>query len=149
MVDVASPPRSTTGVSIWRNLPENKHIEVDTYLTLKADSDALEGGLRNADATLQELLEELNAIGPERKNLRFYAQKRHSIERSEAIHQHIIGALIETLLDSSPAEKSYPTPNSQAAIVDSITARYEGLPGLSKRSLDEKFAAARRSLSQN
>ncbi|MCH5487725.1 hypothetical protein [Pseudomonas syringae] len=84
-------------------LPDNKHIEVDTYLTLKADRDALEVKLRNADATLQELLEELNAIGLERENLRSLAKKRHLSERSEATYQHIIGALIETLLGSSPA----------------------------------------------
>ncbi|SET63972.1 hypothetical protein SAMN03159512_02956 [Pseudomonas sp. NFR09] len=128
---------------------ENEHISFGTYLTLRADREALEVELKASDAALRELLEELKAIGLERESLRALVKAQGKLsERSETGYQHVIGALLETLLGSSPAGKPNSVFDSQAAIVDSITAHYEGTPGLSKRSLDEKFAAARRSLSR-
>ncbi|WP_237142528.1 hypothetical protein [Pseudomonas azotoformans] len=133
---------------LFGNLPaENEQISFGTYLTLRADREALEVELKASDAALRELLEELKAIGLERESLRALVKAQGKLsERSETGYQHVIGALLETLLGSSPAGKPNSVFDSQAAIVDSITAHFEGTPGLSKRSLDEKFAAARRSL---
>ena len=130
-------------------LAENEQISFGTYLTLRADREALEVELKASDAALRELLDELKAIGLERESLRALVKAQGKLsERSETGYQHVIGALLETLLGSSPAGKPNSVFDSQTAIVDSITAHYEGTPGLSKRSLDEKFAAARRSLSR-
>lgn len=135
---------------LFGKLPaENEQISFGTYLTLRADREALEVQLKASDAALRELLEELKTIGLERESLRALVKAQGKLsERSETGYQHVIGALLETLLGSSPAGKPNSVFDSQAAIVDSITAHYEGIPGLSKRSLDEKFAAARRSLSR-
>lgn len=135
---------------LFGELPaESQQISFDSYLTLRADREALEVKLKASDAALRELLEELKAIGLERESLRALVKAQGKLsERSETGYQHVIGALLETLLGSSPAGKPNSVFDSQAAIVDSITAHYEGTPGLSKRSLDEKFAAARRSLSR-
>jgi hypothetical protein len=135
---------------LFGNQPSvNEQISFGTYLTLQANRDALEIELKASSAALRELLEELDAIGLERERLRALAKTQGKLsERSEIGYQRVIGALLETLLGSSPAGKPNSVFDSQAAIVDSITAHYEGTPGLSKRSLDEKFAAARRSLSQ-
>ena len=135
---------------LFGKLPaENEQISFGTYLMLRADRDALEVTLKQSDAALREILEELTAIGLERESLRALVKTQGKLsERSETGYQHVIGALLETLLGSSPAGKPNSVFDSQAAIVDSITAHYEGTPGLSKRSLDEKFAAARRSLSR-
>lgn len=133
---------------LFGKLPtENEQISFGTYLTLRADRDALEIELKASDAALRELLEELKAVGLERESLRALVNAQGELsERSETGYQHVIGALLGTLLGSSPVGKPNSVFDSQAAIVDSITAHYEGIPGLSKRSLDEKFAAARRSL---
>lgn len=135
---------------LFEKLPaENEQISFGTYLSLRADRDALEVELKASDAALRELLEELKAIGLERESLHTLVKAQGKLsERSETGYQHVIGALLATLLGSSPAGKPNSVFDSQAAIVDSITAHYEGTPGLSKRSLDEKFAAARRSLSR-
>lgn len=134
---------------LFGKLPsENERISIGTYLTLRADRDALEVQLKASNNALRELLEELEAIGLERENLRVLVKAQGKLsERSETGYQHVIGALLETLLGSSPAGKPNSVFDSQASVVDSITAHYEGITGLSKRSLDEKFAAARRSLS--
>lgn len=129
---------------------ETERVSFGTYLTLRADRDALEVHLKKTENSLRELLEELNAIGLERENLRALAKTQGRLsERSETGYLHVIGALVDTLLGSTPAGKPNSVFMSQAAIVDSITAHYEGVSGLGKRSLDEKFAAARRSLSRS
>lgn len=135
---------------LFGELPvDNPRITFGTYLTLRADREALEVKLKASETTLHDLLEELKTIGLEREELRALVKTQGKLsERSEMGYKHVIGALVETLLGSSPAGKPNSVFDSQAAIVDSITAHYEGTPGLSKRSLDEKFAAARRSLSR-
>ncbi|WPN25844.1 hypothetical protein [Pseudomonas marginalis] len=70
-------------------------------------------------------------------------------ERSELTYHNIIGALVSLLLDHSPAGKPLSVFTNQAAIVDAIVARHKDVPGLSKRTLDEKFAVANRSLKKN
>lgn len=136
---------------LFGKLPaENEQISFGTYLTLRADRDALEIQLKANETALQELLEELKANGLERENLQVLVKTQNQLsERSEAGYQRVIAALLETLLGSSPAGKPNSVFDSQASIVDSITAHYDGIPSLSKRSLDQKFAAARRSLSRD
>ena len=53
---------------------------------------------------------------------------------------------VNTTLDVSPAGKPLSVFRNQAALVDAITARDPTIPGLSKRTLDAKFAAANRVL---
>lgn len=128
---------------------EEGRISVGTYLTLRADRDALEAQLKTNLTEYQAILEELRIIGLERDTLHSLVQAGGVIsDRSETGYQRVIGTLIETLLGSSPAGKPNSVFDSQASIVDSITSHYEGVPGLSKRSLDDKFASARRSLSR-
>ncbi|WP_081015297.1 MULTISPECIES: hypothetical protein [Pseudomonas] len=133
-----------------RKTPDESKISIDTYLTLRADRDALEVKLRAIEIAHEALLEELKAIGLERERLHSLVETRGELnDRSEAGYLCVIGALLETLLGSSPGGVPNSVFKSQAAIVDSITAHFEGVLGLSKRSLDKKFAAARRSLSRN
>jgi hypothetical protein len=127
----------------------NQQISFATYLTLQADRDALDVRLKANESAHQTLLEELRKIGLERENLRVLVEAHGELsDRSEIGYQRVIGALLETLLGFSPSGKPNSVFDSQASIVDSITSHYAGLPGLSKRSLDEKFAAARRSISR-
>ncbi|UII69654.1 hypothetical protein LVW35_18465 [Pseudomonas sp. HN11] len=129
--------------------PADEQINIGTYLTLRADKDALEIELKANRTALRELLEDLKSVGLERDNLRALGKAQGKLsERSETGYQRVIGALLETLLGTSPAGKPNSVFDSQAAIVDSITAHFEGIPGLSKRTLDEKFATARRSFSR-
>ncbi|WP_434702755.1 hypothetical protein J3P85_17605 [Pseudomonas sp. Z1-12] len=124
-------------------------VRYDTYLILQADREALQVQLKAAEARLQELIDELTAAGLERESLRSLAENKKDVsEQSKASFLNIIGALVETMLGSSEAGRRHSIFNSQASIVDSITAHYGEVPGLGKRSLDEKFAAGRRSLAQ-
>ncbi|QYN03673.1 hypothetical protein K1T36_11145 [Pseudomonas protegens] len=129
--------------------PDHESIRYGTYLILLADRDALQVQLKSTETKLQELMAELAAAGLERENLRSLADSAKEISgQSKAGFLNVIGALINTMLGSSESGRRHSIFDSQASIVDSITAHYGDVPGLSKRSLDEKFAAGRRSLTQ-
>ena len=66
---------------------------------------------------------------------------------TETVYQNIIGALIEIMLAKSPAGKPFSVFESQASIIDSLAAHFPGAPGIAKRTLEEKFAEGKRSLS--
>lgn len=128
---------------------DQEKIHYSTYLILQADRDALQVQLKATEAKLQMLSDELTAAGLERENLRVLAEnRRQPSDHSRTTFLNITGALVELILGSSKAGRRHSIFDSQASIVDSITAHYDGVKGLSKRSLDEKFAAGRRSLAQ-
>lgn len=125
-------------------------ISLGVYFALQAERDIL---LRERD-TLQRQLQDVEAdlrkLGLEQESLKLLVTAQGQLsERSEHIYLQIIGALLNTFLDSSPAGKPLSVFRSQSAIVDAITARHNNIPGLSKRTLDAKFAAANRSLKKN
>lgn len=120
-----------------------------TYLILKADRDALQVQLKATEAKLQALINDLKATGLELENLRMFADHKQQIsDQSKTSFLNVIGALVNIMLGSSSAGRKHSIFDSQASIVDSITAHYGGVAGLSKRSLDEKFAAGRRSIAK-
>lgn len=86
---------------------ENDQINIGTYLALQADREALEIQLKATESALQELIEELQALGLERESLRSLVKTQDQLsDRSEVGYQCIIGVLLETLLGSSPSGKS-------------------------------------------
>jgi hypothetical protein len=74
--------------------------------------------------------------------------KQQLNDQSKARYLNVTGALVDLILDSTEAGRKHSIFESQASIVNSITSHHDGVKGLSKRSLDEKFAAGRRSLAQ-
>ncbi|GAA4403165.1 hypothetical protein [Quisquiliibacterium transsilvanicum] len=66
--------------------------------------------------------------------------------RAETTYLNIIGGLIGLMLGKSPGGQPLSVYDSQAAIIAALLAHHEGKPGMSERSLEQKFAAAKRSL---
>lgn len=124
-------------------------INVSTYLALQADRDALQLQVKNIEAAYQQLLNELEAVGLEKENIHHLLKANGKVsDRSETAYLHIIGAMVSLFLGHSPSGKPHSVFRSQAAIVDALTAHHKNLSGITKRTLDEKFAAAKRSLSK-
>lgn len=122
-------------------------ISLGVYFALQAERDALLRERNTLQHQLQELEADLQALGLEQESLKAMIKTQGQLSRrSEHTYLQIIGALVNTVLDLSPAGKPLSVFKNQSAIVDAITARYKDIPGLSKRTLDEKFAAANRSL---
>ncbi|MBS7600837.1 hypothetical protein [Pseudomonas sp. RC2C2] len=78
---------------------------------------------------------QLDAVGP-------------ASEASASVHHTIIGALLVVMLDKSRSGQPRSIYKTQAAVVDAITTLFPNMPGLSKRTLDRKFALARRLFAQ-
>ncbi|WP_448125426.1 hypothetical protein [Pseudomonas veronii] len=125
----------------------HENVSIGTFLALQADRDTLLRERNTLQHHLQDILVDLRAIGLERDDLQAMVKTHGQLsERSELTYQNIIGALLNLFLDQSPAGHPLSVFKSQSAIVDAIIARYSEVPGLSKRTLDEKFAAANRNL---
>lgn len=131
------------------SLDQQGAISIGTYLALQADRNALQVQVKNIETAYQQLLDELEAVGLERESIHHLLKTNSKVnDRSETAYLHIIGALVRLFLDHSPSGKPHSVFRSQAAIVDALTAHFKNLSGISKRTLDEKFAAAKRSLSK-
>ncbi|EJN17870.1 hypothetical protein PMI36_05287 [Pseudomonas sp. GM79] len=132
-----------------QSLDQQGDISIGIYLALQADRDALQLQIKDIETAYQQLLNELEAVGLEKENIHHLIKTNSKVsDRSETAYLHIIGAMVSLFLDHSPSGKPHSVFRSQAAIVDALTAHHKNLPGISKRTLDEKFAAAKRSLSK-
>ncbi|MES3707399.1 hypothetical protein QC590_04035 [Pseudomonas putida] len=69
-------------------------------------------------------------------------------DTSEAMHNMLVGAVLEVTLSKSKTGQRQSIYPSQAALVEAITLRFPGVRGLSKSTLDRRFADARRHLAQ-
>jgi len=122
-------------------------ISADAYRALKAEHDKLEKRLENTKSEYKKLLGEKDAIELERDSLKAMVDKMGTPgERSESTYLNIIGAMLELMLRKSPGGQPYSTFVSQAAIISALLAHHEGKPGIAARTLEEKFAAAKRNL---
>lgn len=68
--------------------------------------------------------------------------------RAETTYLHLIGAMLHLLLAESPAGQPYSVFRSQEAIITALVAHHSDRLGVSERTLQSKFAAARRALSK-
>jgi len=66
--------------------------------------------------------------------------------RAEATYLNTIGAMLELVLGKTPAGKPQSVFESQGAIIDALIAHHGTKPGISKTTLEAKFAEARRRL---
>ncbi|KFX25869.1 hypothetical protein KP24_04110 [Pectobacterium atrosepticum] len=67
-------------------------------------------------------------------------------ERSESTYLTIIGALISLYNQRSPSGQAYTLFNSQDAVISALIAHYGDKRGVSKSTLESKFAQAKRQL---
>lgn len=68
--------------------------------------------------------------------------------RGETTYLHILGALLTLLLGSSPSGQRYSSFASQEAIISALIAHHGDRLGIAERTLQAKFAAARRALAK-
>lgn len=67
-------------------------------------------------------------------------------DRAEATYLHIIGSMLELMLSNSPSGRPYSCFSTQEAIVSALIAHRSGTMGITERTLNGKFANARRKL---
>ena len=133
--------------------PENiEHLEcvtLNAYLSVQAERDFYAREFEKMHQAFDSLAVEMAAY-KEREH-EFAAQLEAVGPASEAsarVHHTIIGALLAVMLDTSQSGKPRSIYKTQTAVVDAITTLFPGIAGLSKRTLDRKFAQARRLFAQ-
>ena len=122
-------------------------INADSFRALQADRDAVKAELEKAKARAADTMAEMNAMRGERDSLRAMVDKMSALgDRAETTYLNIVGGLVALMLGKSPAGKAQSVFDNQAAIIAALLAHHDGKPGISARTLEEKFAAAKRSL---
>lgn len=123
-------------------------FNVDSFLALQAESKANLLNFEKMTSQLNEVSSKYYALVGERDSLKAMIDKQFATpsERSETTYLNIIGGLLELLLGESPSGKPYSSFETQDAIIEAMLAYNEDKQGISKRTLQEKFAAAKRNL---
>ena len=122
-------------------------INADAFRALQADRDAVRVELEKTKARAADTLVEINAMRGERDSLRAMVDKMSAPgDRAETTYLNIIGGLLTLMLGKSPAGKAQSVFDNQTAIIAALLGHHDGKPGISARTLEEKFAAAKRSL---
>lgn len=125
-------------------------INADSFRALQSERDALKVRIKKATEAYRTLKHECDTIISERDSLKAKVDKMAApSERAETTYLNIIGGLLGLMLGKSPAGKQQSIFNNQAAIISALLGHYEGKSGISARTLEEKFAAAKRSLSSS
>ena len=124
-------------------------ISLGAYLAQSAELQAQQRELEKLRQELITLSSDLEALLSERQ-----AQSNQldgydvPSELSNMVFHMIIGSLLEVTLGKSRDGQVQSIYKNQAAIVQAIITRCPTIPGLSKRTLDRKFAEARRNLAK-
>lgn len=122
-------------------------INADSFRALQADRDAARAELEKAKVWAAKTISEMDAMRGERDSLREMVDKANApSERAETTYLNIIGGLLALMLGKSPSGKPQSVFDNQAAIIAALLGHHEGRPGISARTLEDKFAAAKRSL---
>ena len=116
-------------------------INADAFRALQADRDALKVRIDKAEEWAKATVAEKSALRAERDSLRAMVGRQESPgPRSETTYLNMIGAMLAMLLNPRPGR------DSSAAIIRELVSNYGDKPGISKASLENKFAEAVRSL---
>lgn len=118
-------------------------ITVDVVHALVLERDALAAQLKQRDREIQALRTQLKRLSPEGK---LEASTSTLSERSETTYLHIVAALLRLLLGQSPSGQPYSSFRSEDAIMSALIATHGHRLGISERTLQAKFAAAKRAL---
>lgn len=150
---------------VWfaRNYPDEKpaflfpqlvdHAEcvsLTTHLALQAEQNASMRTIENMRRTHATTVADLEALTALNRTLsaRLDAFGIPS-EASESMQNMLVGAVLAVTLGKSKSGKVQSIYSTQAALVEAITLRFPGVSGLSKSTLDRRFADARRQLAQS
>ncbi|CDH34131.1 hypothetical protein [Xenorhabdus bovienii] len=125
-------------------------ITVEAYQTLETENKRLNIRLQDAIKTFKQQKEQISELQGERDSLRQMVDNYNPNinPRSETTYLNIIGGLLDIMLGTSPSGKQLSVYNNQASVISALLACHEGKSGISARTLESKFAEAKRSIKQ-
>lgn len=119
-------------------------ISLDHMQVLLADREALKLRLNELQRSYQHLHKQHGQLS--RQAARLNDEHPPLPARSESTYLSIVGGLLTLLLGKSPGGQPYSTFTTTEAIISTLQAWFPGQPGLSERTLWQKFSEARRHL---
>ena len=127
-------------------------ISLESYKLLEIDKKAADTRLRKAEIWAKENIVERDNLLAEIAELKSCVEKitlsPELGERAETTYLNIIGGLLGLMLGSSPSGVKQSVYLNQAAIISALLGHYNDKPGISTRTLEEKFSSANKSLKQ-
>jgi len=106
---------------------------------------ALKSALEQCKGQLNELQEKYDALLKQSTMIPACARCPIS-DRAEATYLNIIGGMLDLMLGLSPSGTPYSSFKTQEAVVSALVAHHSGAMGIAERTLNGKFATARRRL---
>ena len=138
---------------LFDKVERNTHSSINTqaFQALQVELEAKDSELKNANEWVQKITKERDELKTERDEQQAYIEKktkksRFPNPRSEVTYLNIIGGMLELMLSSSPTGRKLSVYDNQAAIVDALESQYSDKQGISQRTLEEKFAEAKRNI---
>jgi len=130
---------------LFDNIERELHpaVSLDAVNALLADREACKTQLAGLAQEHTKLRAEYEALT---KNQGDGAWAGEPGPRSEITYLNIIGALLRLLLGESPTGTAYSSFRSLNAVISAVLTHYDGLPGLSERTLWSKLGQAQRHL---
>lgn len=114
----------------------------DAVHALLLEREGLRLRVEQGEENIKKLREQLRAVE------QFSGSVATLSPRSETTYLHILGGLLTLLLGSSPSGQPYSSFESQEAIISALIAHHGERLGIAERTLQAKFAAARRALAK-
>lgn len=122
-------------------------ISVEAYRIIKAANDAKDIKLSQAHERIKDLTEEVSRAEAQLKGMQAMIDGMAAPGiRAETTYENIIGGLLGLMVGKTPAGKSQSVFENQSAIIYAMLGHYPGKPGISARTLEDKFAAAKKAL---
>jgi hypothetical protein len=135
---------------LFDEIERNSHtaINKDAYQALQAERDGLRARIEKAADEYRKLRVERDELITEIEKLNEQIKPVKDLGlRAETTYLNIIGGLVALFLMKSPAGKPHSVFSTQSALIDQLMANFKK-PGITERTLQEKFAAAKKSLEQ-
>lgn len=120
-------------------------ISLETGQAMLVERQALQSALEQARRQLHALQEQHEALLKQPSVIPACAQCPIS-DRAEVTYLNIIGGMLELMLGQSPSGTPYSSFRTQEAVVSALVAHHSGAMGIAERTLNGKFATARRRL---
>jgi len=146
---VRSLPDQKPGFLFSQNVDHSECVSLDAHLAKQAKLDFALSTLEQLQQTYAAAAEEMTVLSTlnDKLKARLESLGMPSVT-SEAVHNRLIGAMLETTLGKNQNGKQQSIYSSQAALVQAILLRFPGVDGLSKSTIDRRLADARRLIAQ-
>jgi len=118
-------------------------ITMETGQAMLVERLALQAALEQTRREMHELQEQRDTL-LKQSTVLLTAKQGEISERAETTYLNIIGGMLTLMLGQSPSGSPYSAFKTQEALVSALVAHYGGTMGITERTLNGKFASARR-----